>query len=286
MTMDDYYKILGVAETASADEIKKAYRSLAMKHHPDRGGDQAKFKDISAAYDTLSDSQKRSEYDHMKRNPQMNFRSSGFNNYDDLQDMFAGTPFGAHFHDVFGRQRQFRKNRDLNIQCNITLLDSFLGKQLEANFTLPSGKSQNVIINLPPGIAHGDVIKYQGLGDDSIPGVPRGSLNVTVIVQPDLTFVRQGNDLYTTVKINPIEAMIGCKKKVKNITGAEKELNLNPGIKHGTEFAMAGAGFSDPHRTHIKGRFVTVVEIEPTSITDPAIVSKLRNINKEINGES
>lgn len=151
---------------------------------------------------------------------------------------------------------------------------------------MPSGKNQNVIINLPPGISHGDVIKYQGLGDDSIPGVPRGSLNVTVIVQPDPIFTRQGNDLYTTVKINPIEAMIGCKKKVKNITGVEKELNLNPGTKHGTEFAMAGAGFSDPHRTHIKGRFVTIIEIEPTAITDPAVVSKLRNINKEINGES
>lgn len=277
--MDDYYKILGVAETASAEEIKKAYRSLAMKHHPDRGGDQTRFKDISAAYDTLSDAHKRSEYDQMKSSPHMNFRSNDFN------DVWGSNPFGAHFQDIFGRHRQpHRKNRDLNIQCNITLLDSFLGKQLEANFTLPSGRNQNVIINLPAGIAHGDIIKYQGLGDDSIPSVQRGNLNVTVIVQPDPLYSRQGTDLYTTVKINPIESMIGCAKKVKTITGIEKELNLNPGVRHGTEFAIGGAGFSDPHNPQIKGRFVTVIEVEPLPITDPAIVSKLRNINKDING--
>lgn len=277
--MTDYYKILEVSETATDDEIKKAYRSLAMKHHPDRGGDQAKFKDISAAYDTLSDPQKRAEYDQSKRGgPKMHFRS-GFHEFEDI---FGGhSPFGAHFHDIFGRQ--VHRNRDLNIQCQITLIDAFQGKQLEANYTLPSGKNQNVVINLPAGIAHGDTIKYQGLGDDSNPSVPRGNLNVTVLVQPDPLFSRNGLDLYTTIEVNSIEAMIGCKKKVKLITGGEKELTIRPGVESGAEFAMQGHGFSDPNNPHIKGRFVTVVNVKTISVTDPAIVSKLRNISNDLN---
>lgn len=282
----DYYQILGVEKNASQDDIKKAYRSLAMKHHPDRGGDQTKFKDISVAYDTLSDDQKRAEYDQMQTGGG-SFRFNTAGGFQEFNDVFGGTPFGTHFHDIFGRGRpQSRRNRDLNIQCNISFVDSYFGKQLEANYTLPSGKNQNVIINVPPGISPGDTIKYQGLGDDSIPGIPRGNLNVTVLIQPNPLFSRNGNDLYTAIKINPIEAMIGCKKKIKTIAGHEKELVLNPGVKSGAEFAINGGGFSDPHRPNIKGRFVTIVEIETPAITDPAIVSKLRNINKDINGES
>ena len=283
MTMNDYYQTLGVSPTATDDEIKKAYRSLAMKHHPDRGGDQTKFKDISAAYDTLSDRQKRAEYDQMQRGgPQMNFRSGGFN---DFQDIFGGNPFGAHFQDIFGRQARMTRNRDLNIQCQISLLDSFIGKQLEANYTLPSGKSQNVVINIPAGIDHGSTIRYQGLGDDSIPGVPRGNLNVTVIVLSDPMFSRNGDDIYTSIEISPIEAMIGCRKKIKKITGEDIELNIRPGINSGAEFASAGQGFVSSQTGH-RGRFVTVVTIQTPAITDPAIVSKLRNIEKEINNKS
>lgn len=125
MTMNDHYQTLGVSPTATDEEIKKAYRSLAMKHHPDRGGDQAKFKDISVAYDTLSDKTKRAEYDQMRnRGPQVNFRS-GFQDMHEFHDIFGSSPFGAHFHDIFGRQ--IRKNRDLNIQCNISFVDSFVG---------------------------------------------------------------------------------------------------------------------------------------------------------------
>jgi len=281
MTMQDYYSILGVNPGASPDEIKKAYRKLANQHHPDKGGDQAKFKDISVAYDTLSDGQKRAEYDQMRMGgPQVRFQSGDFQ---DLQDIFGGhfDPFGSRsnpFFDVFGRQR---KNRDLNIQCQITLLDSYLGKQLEANYKLPSGKNQNVIINVPAGISHGETIRYQGLGDDSFPNMPRGSLNVTVVILPDENFRRQGNDLYTTVNINPIEAMIGCRKRVKYITGEEKEIEIRPGVETGIEYASNGFGFTDP-RTGIKGRFVIAVNIRTPIINDQSIIQRLRTINDEI----
>lgn len=278
MTMNDYYNILGVSETASADEIKKAYRSLAMKHHPDRGGDPTKFKDISAAYDTLSDANKKAEYDQMRRGGP-SFRSGGFQ---DFNDIFGQSPFGAHFHDIFGRNPRMPRNRDLNIQCRISFIDSFVGKQLEANYTLPSGRNQTVVINVPAGITHGDMIKYQGLGDDSIQGVPRGSLNVTILIDPDPIFSRNGLDLYTSITISPIEAMIGCKKTIKLITGQEKELTINPGTQAGTEFAINGHGFPDAHRPQIKGRFVTVVDVKIPVVTDPSLINRLKAIDNDI----
>ncbi len=287
MTMTDYYSILGVPDNAGQEEIKKAYRKLANQHHPDKGGDQAKFKDISVAYETLSDPQKKSEYDMQRQGGGGHFRFHTGGGFQDINDIFGGHPFsgafGHMFGDGFGR-RQVR-NRDLNIQCQITLLDSFQGKQLEANYHLPSGKSQTVVINIPPGISHGETIRYQGLGDDSVPNAPRGSLNVTVIVLPDTMFTREGNDLVTSINISPIEAMIGCKKNVKFITGEEKEVQIRPGVETGIEYASAGFGFPNPHNG-AKGRFVIRVNIRGQAITDPELITRLRIIDAEISARS
>lgn len=280
MTMNDYYQTLGVQPNATAEDIKKAYRKLANKHHPDKGGDQAKFKDISVAYDTLSDQNKRAEYDMMRQGGGRQFHfHTGNGGFDDI---FGGgfDPFGHRSNPFFGR-RGPPKNRDLNIQCQITLLDSFTGKQLEANYTLPSGKPQNVVINIPPGVNHSDTIRYPGLGDDSVPNIPRGNLNVTIIILPDQNYRRVNDDLYTTVNISPIDAMIGCRKKVKTITGQEMELEIRAGVESGTEYASNGNGFVNTHSRH-KGRFVSVVHIQTPVVTDPEIIAQLKEINQKI----
>lgn len=281
MTMIDYYQTLGVNPSATPEEIKKAYRKLANQHHPDKGGDQARFKDISVAYDTLSDPQKKAEYDQMRMGGNQFRFNTGNSGFESFTDIFGGAfdPFGQ-ANPFFGRQ--LRRNRDLNIQCQITLLDSFIGKQLEANYRLPSGKNQTVVINIPPGISHGETIRYQGLGDDSIPQMPRGNLNVTIVVLPDDVYRREGDDLYTTVNINPIEAIIGCRKKVRYITGDEREIDIRPGVESGVEFASFGQGFMNPHRG-VKGRFVVVINIKTPNITNPDIINRLRQINDEIN---
>jgi curved DNA-binding protein len=280
--MTDYYQMLGVSANASPDEIKKAYRSLANKHHPDKGGDQAKFKDISVAYENLIDPQKKAEYDQRRTyggGPQVRFTSG-----DPFDSMFGGNnPFG----DIFGHMRGQRRNRDLNIQCQISLVDSYLGKQLEANYTLPSGQSQTVVINVPPGITHGETIRYSGLGDDSFQQAPRGHLNVTIVVLGDSTgkFERRADDLYTTIDINPIEAMIGCKKRVLHITGDNKDIEFRPGVETGVEYASAGLGFTNPHSGY-RGRFVIVVNIKAPAVYDPAIIQRLKQLNDEINSQS
>jgi curved DNA-binding protein len=145
----DYYNILGVDRSASQDDIKKAYRKLAAKHHPDRGGDTAKFQEISAAYDTLSDPNKRSQYD----NPQP---QGGFQQYGGMppgfEEMFRGfgnSPFG----DIFGQRRQQPvRNRTLNLQTQITLEEAFKGKDLLANVQLPSGRDQLLEVKIPAGV--------------------------------------------------------------------------------------------------------------------------------------
>ena len=281
--MTDYYQILGVSENASPDEIKKAYRSLANKHHPDKGGDQAKFKDISVAYDTLGDANKKAEYDQQRMyggGPQVRFHTGGF----DFGDIFGGqSPFGqGHpFGDIFGNPRGVRRNRDLNIQCQVTLVDSFNGKQLEAQYKLPSGRTQTVVINVPAGIEHGATIRYQGLGDDSIPNVQRGDLNVTIIVLADSKFERRGADLYTTVNISPIEAMVGCRKRIETITGTTVELEIRPGVESGVEYASAGQGFTNV-QNGMKGRFVSVVNIKTPTVIDPELVQQLRELDARI----
>ena len=283
--MTDYYQTLGVSEQASPEEIKKAYRSLANKHHPDKGGDQAKFKDISVANDILGDPQKRAEYDQQRQyggGQQFHFNTGNpFGGGHPFGDIFGqgGNPFG----DIFGHMRgqQGRRNRDLNIQCTVSFVDSFHGKQLEANYQLPSGRNQNVVINVPAGIRHGDTIRYSGLGDDSFQGVARGNLNVTILVQPDPIYRRQDDDVYMTVNVTPIEAMIGCKKTIRTLTGQTMDLDIRPGVESGIEYASNGHGFINPNIGN-RGRFVSVINIRSTSVTDPVIVERLKQLNDEI----
>jgi molecular chaperone DnaJ len=150
---------------------------------------------------------------------------------------------------------------------------------------LPSGRNQNVQINIPAGVNNGDTIRYPGLGDDSIPGVPRGNLNVTVMVQADSNYERRGDDLYATVYITPIEAMIGCRKVVKTLGGISMEIDVRAGVDSGTEFASHGNGFRNLNTQQV-GRFVTVIKIKTPRVIDPALVQRLVELNAEISQTS
>jgi DnaJ-class molecular chaperone len=280
--MTDHYSTLGVNASATLDEIKKSYRSLAMKHHPDRGGDQNTFKNIAAAYDVIGDQQKRAEYDQQRAGGQQRFHT-GSPEYRSSADAFADIFRGDNIFNEFLARRppQQQRNRDLNLQCTVSLLDSLLGKQLEAKYKLRSGNNQVAAISVPPGIENGATIRYQGMGDDSIRGVPAGNLNVTIIVTPDVNFRREGNDLYTTAFISPIEAMIGCRKTIKTLAGRNLELDIRPGVSSHTEFASSSDGFPNVHNSGI-GRFVTLVIIKTPAVTDPILVEKLRHLDSLI----
>ena len=283
----NYYDILGLPRGAKPQDIKTAYRKLAMEHHPDRGGDEATFQKISQAYEILSDPNRRARYDD-EINLQAQFSSGQHRSFEDIHNVF---------NDIFGGNRGFQfdfgrrhgatraKNLDLNIKCKITLLDSFTGKELEASFMLPSGRKETVVITVPPGIDNGDTICLKGLGDDSYPQMPRGNLNVTVLVAEDLNFGRRGDDITTIIEIDSIEAMIGCIKPVETIDGRVMNIKIKPGVTHGGEYSAHGLGFQNI-KTGRKGDFIIIVYIRILEVIESNLRRKLEDIKNEIDNFS
>jgi curved DNA-binding protein len=278
--MTAHYQTLGIEKNATASDIKQAYRRLANQHHPDKGGDQAKFKDIASAYETLGNPDKRAAYD--------NGHTGGFGQHThtthhNFHDIFGQQFAGAHFSHIFGQHhQQAQRNRDLNMNCQVSFIDSVNGKQLEAKYNLPSGKNQSIVIDIPAGVEHGATIQYQGLGDDSIPGVARGNLNVTIGVSASDIYRRMGNDIYIDLEISPIDAMIGCRKSVLLVTGVEVMMEITAGAETGTEFIRPGGGFTNLHSGH-RGNFVAVTKIKTPAIRNIDLINRLIQLNNEIN---
>jgi curved DNA-binding protein len=262
--MTDYYNTLGVNKGASSEEIKKAYRKLAAKHHPDRGGDTAQFQKLQEAYATLSDDQKRAEYD----NPHQSFNGfSGFTGMpDDLfSQMFGGrgNPFG------FGGQRaQVRRNRNINLKVQITLEEAIKGKTVIGNIKLPSGKEQSVEINIPKGLGNGDAIRYQGLGDDSYQNVPRGDLIVTIEELPDSRFVRDGADLYTEHQVSVFDAILGSSVQLETADGTKLQIAIPRGTQPDTKLVCKGHGVSYRNGNGRGNLYVRIKVLVPTAMND------------------
>lgn len=269
--MKNHYETLGVNSNATQDEIKKAFRALAKQHHPDAGGNQQKFQIISAAYEVLSDPKKRAEYDQSLNRSNIHINTTNF------EDIFGpNSPFS----EIFGYTKRI-KNKDLSIKCNISLLDAYQGKQLEARYTLPSGKPETVMIDIPPGITHGTTIRYHNYGDDTIPNIPRGNLNVTVFVNEDPTYKRINDDLYSVVEINSIEAIIGCTKEIQTITNQKLTLKIKPGTQNGDEYENKNEGFVNV-QTKKRGKFIVIVKIVTPIITNKDLLENLKTINETI----
>jgi len=272
----DYYQTLGIKEDADQDEIRAAYKKLAMKNHPDRGGDTKRFQEISQAYDTLSDPQKKAQYDAQKNGFNPFGQRTPFEHVNEMFNFhFGGNP---HFGQGFA---QHRRNKDLTIRMSISLRQSYIGTQIEARYKTPNGNNQTVLVDIPPGISNGQTIRYNGLGDNSIPNLPKGNLNVQILVEPDPKFDRIGNHLYTNLRINVLEAMIGCKKEVEHIDGSFFPLTIRPGITDGTEFGATKKGFRDVN-TGVVGDMFIKIKIDVPAVTNPEIKAELEALYARI----
>lgn len=223
--MTDYYAALGVAKTASQDEIKKAFRKLASQHHPDKGGDTAKFQEIQAAYDTLGDEAKRAAYD----NPAPQFGGFGggpqFNMNDIFSQMFGGaSPFG----------HQQRRNH-VRMSLWVQLADAARG----GSKTVAVGTSQGsttIEIEIPKGIDDGDNVQYNGVAPGGM------DLIVQFRVHPDSRFQRQGPNLYTDRKVSVWTLILGGEVEVETVLGATLALTIPPRTQPGTTMRIRSQG--------------------------------------------
>jgi curved DNA-binding protein len=257
----DYYSILGVPKNASQDDIRKAYKKQSMQHHPDRGGDEAKFKQVNEAYQILKDPTKRHQYDNPQ--PQYNQQRWHTGNFDDLF------------------RRQPPRNRDITIAAKIELKDVFNGKSLVANYRLNTGRIETVTIDIPIGARDNDTIRFKGLGDDSFPG-PRGNLLVKVQIQDHKEFARDGQTLYQEIKVNALDMITGVVHNITTLDEKNLSIKIPPGTQANTKFKIPGYGLPRLHNPDSKGDLFIIVSPYIPKIQDTGIIKKLRKIKNSI----
>ena len=282
-----HYETLGVAQSATPDEIKSAYRKLAKQHHPDLGGDITKFQQISEAYETLSNDQNRAHYDYQLRNPQPQGFPPGFEMH------MNGHPFAQHS-DIFNHlnehlftqfgfgARQPQRNRNIRINLELDLLDTLNPHDKVIEYKTASGM-ETISINFPPGIHDGQIISLQGRGDNAIANAPRGNLEIVVHVKPNKNFYRINQHVYSDITIDCFDAMIGKTLVLHTPMGKTIELTIPAGTQNSTQFGITDEGF--PIGNGGRGKFIVKVSVLiPTVLTDEQKtlvkqIQKLKPIN-------
>ncbi len=286
----DYYKVLGLDKSASADDIKKAYRKLARKHHPDLNPNDKeavkKFQQINEAHEVLSDSEKRKKYDQygadwknadqfeQARQQRQQQQGSGGNPFggtgyeehftysgnDDFSDffsqMFGGTG-GSRAHKVKYKGQDFRAEVKLNLR------DAY--KTHQQTFAV-NGK--NIRITVPAGIENGQEIKIKDYGGEGVNGGPNGDLYITFTVVNDTQFTRKGNDLYVDVPVDLYTALLGGEQTVDTMNGKVK-LTLKPETQNETKVRLKGKGFPVYKKEHEFGDLYITWKVElPRNLND------------------
>ena len=281
--MATHYETLGVSENATQDDIKKAYRSLASKNHPDKGGDTAKFQEIQAAYAAIETTEKREQYDRERKGMGQAFRFEDFGGDrgfpPGMEDIFSRFGFGPQnpFHQH--ARPQPRRNRDTRI--NITVpLEAALEEQTKIiSFRTTNGTEQEVEVKIPRGVRNGDVIKYANLGDNLFGSLPRGDLLVEFVIPDHQKFQINGIDLYTTIDINAIDAIIGCSLEFESLDNRTFSLTVPKGTQPGTKFKIGGQGLYALNQP-VRGNLYLIANITiPTDLTESQLET-LRQLTK------
>ena len=281
---EDYYKILGVQKDASDEQIKKAYRKLAIKYHPDHTkGDKTaeeRFKKISEAYAVLSDKAKRKKYD--------TFGSEGFHQRFTQEDIFRGFDFGDIFREFgfggsgfsnargsgkrfsfgtgtpfnfgSGQQQARVKGSDLVYELQLTLREVASGTSKVITLQ-HQGRSENLTVKIPKGLITGKKLRLSGKGNPSPYGGPPGDLYIKSKVLDDPLFRSKKYDLYLDREVKLSEAILGTTVSVPTIDDKQLSLKIPPGTKHGTKMRLSGHGLPDM-KAKIKGDLYACIQIK------------------------
>ena len=264
-----FYDILGVSKSASDKEIKSAFRKLAQKYHPDAGGDEAKFKEISEAYETLSDEKKRKEYDQMLMFGGMPGAGGAYGGGYGAGAGASG--WGDIFDSIFsaGRSRA-RKGGDLSLTVDVTAEDAFRGVTHKVTYRIPStGEQQTITVSVPAGAVDGGKLRYKRRGEYGVAGGERGDLVVTTHVEEHPLFKRKGADVTMEVPISVYEAALGCTVDVPTPGGATVRLKVPAGTQTGKKFRFKEMGAPDVKHRGRTGALLVEIKVQvPTNLSD------------------
>jgi DnaJ-class molecular chaperone len=265
----EHYKTLGINKDASPEEIKKAYRSLASKHHPDKGGDTATFQKIQAAYDTLSDPQKKEQYDNPNQfgnNPNGGWQEAGFP--PGMEQFFS--QFGPDLGSIFGTRRQGTvRNRNINLETAITLEEAFSGKEVIASYKLGSGQERSFEVKIPPGVYDGITLRINGAGEQVYSNSPPGNAMLTIRVIPHSRFERINHDILEHIEISVWDAMLGKDLEVSTVSGEKLTIDIKPGTQPMSTLRIQGYGMPDIHHPTYRGNHLINIKIKiPDNLTE------------------
>jgi len=296
MSKRDYYEVLGISKDATQQEIKKAYRKLAMKYHPDRNKDsnaEDMFKEVAEAYEVLSDEQKKKQYDAYGHSAFSQGQSSGggFGDFGGFQRGFSNfdgfTNFGG-FEDIFSQffgggdnHSRPRKGADYEIYTTITFEESYFGKELIEKMISPeTGVKEETKISIPAGIRDGQSIALRGYGGEGINGGPKGDLYVRVNVKEHKYWKREENDIHIDVPVSIVDVLKENKIDIPLPFGVHK-LAITSDIQSGDVLILSGKGFKD-----VSGKFRGDAKVH-IKLYIPKISKKERNtIIKILNNHS
>lgn len=257
MNTTNHYHTLGIDRSADADAIKKAYRKMAAQHHPDRGGDTAKFQEIQSAYETLSDPQKRATYDNPNQGFHFNFQGGG---QGDINDLFAQM-FGAQF-----RHQNVRPQTRMTLW--ISLADVATGERRTVSIGTHAGVNM-VEIDIPLGIDDGATVQYGGLA----PG--GGDLLVTFRIHPHPVWNREGLNLITEHVVDLWDCILGCETEIRDVLGNVLTVTIPESCQVGTVLRLKGRGLRVRDRPIVGDILVRIKPVIPSEI-DPELIEQIK----------
>lgn len=313
MAYIDYYKILGVGKNASADDIKKAYRKLARKLHPDLNPNDKeshrKFQELNEANEVLSDPEKRAKYDKYGKNwKQGEEYEKAHQQYEQqwgqqqwggtgsagaggqtfyTQGDFSDDDFSDFFHSMFGggfsqrsggsARRKRYKGADYQAELRLTLRQA-----LHTHQQTLAINGKNVRITIPAGVANGQKIKLNGYGQPGQGDGPSGDLYITFVIEEDKDFKRLGDDLYTEVEVDLYTAVLGGEVMINTLDGQVK-MNIKPGTQPGSKLRLKSKGFPVYKKDNAFGDlYITLKVVLPDNLSDSEkdLFTQLSNIRK------